>query len=393
MAKQDLWKTIGLGVATAASLSYPGIASAKTLGFVLTTWHYSGQFTPDNKVECPDGLAFGHRENFRAQFKTKEEQDAHIDKFADVEWQARGPNGESDIYMPQMVEDPLPYREGQGKISYGFNLDGTKDGQATDHSCGHANFTSPDGETGIDNQIYRSMACVKGMRPGGDSDGMANTQLISKVVNRILIEVTDVDDEANDDHVVVTIGHGLDKVLQSPVGGFIPNLSQRLDEKASAYIYHANGKIVNHVLTTDVMPELEIVQMSGPVQWGVRAFKDARFKIKLNGEKATAVLGGYHDVERYYRYWAKTIGSHAITSNSSPASFYRSLHKNADGYKDPVTGKCTAISASYDWELVSAFIVHEESDEEKVSTNVPSGDSVPPQSTAVVKVASVPTAQ
>ena len=37
--------------------------------------------------------------------------------------------------------------------------------------------------------------------------------------------------------------------------------------------------------------------------------------------------------------------------------------------KDPVTGKCTAISASYDWELVKAFIVHETPDE-KVSENV-----------------------
>jgi len=368
MAGRDFWKTFGVSVFAAASLSYSGVASAKTLGFVLTNWHYSGQFTSDNKIECPDGLAYGHRENWREQFKTKEEQDAHIDKFSDVEWTFRGPNGESDIYLPQYTEDPLPYREGQGKISYGFNLDGTKDGAATDRTCKHAKFTSPEGETGIDNQIYRTMACVKGMRPGGDSDAMANSQLISKVVNRIVVEITDVDNETNDDHVVVTIAHGLDKVLQSP-GGFIPNLSQRMDEKASSLIFKANGKIVNGVLTTDVMPTLDVVQMSGPGEWGVRAFKDARLRIKLGGDHTTAVLGGYHDVERYYRYWAKTVGQHAITSNSSPASFYRSMQRNADGYKDPVTGKCTAISASYDWELVKAFIVHETPDE-KVSENV-----------------------
>ncbi len=375
MAKRYL-KSVGLSVVAAASLSYSGVASAETLGFVLTNWHYSGHFTPDNKLECPDGLAYGHRDNFRAQFKTKEEQDAHIDKFADVEWQARGPNGESDIYMPQMVEDPLPYREGQGTISYGFNLDGTKDGRATPRTCAHGKFSSPEGEAAIDNQIYRTMGCVKGMRPGGDSDGMANTQLISKTVNRIVVEVTGVDSQINDDSVEVTIAHGLDKVLQGPTGEFIPHLSQRMDEKATNFIFHAKAKIVNGILTTDVMPKLEVVQMSGPVQWGVRAFMDARMKINLKGgDHVKAFVGGYHDVERYYRYWAKTIASHAITSNSSPASFYRSMHRNADGYKDPVTGKCTAISASYDWELTKAFIVHETPEEKDISSNAPSSAS------------------
>ena len=391
MARRDFWKTVGLGFVATASLTYSGVASAKTLGFVLTNWHYSGQFTPDNKIECPDGLAYGHRDNFRAQFKTKEEQDAHIDKFADIEWTFRGPNGESDIYVPQMVEDSLPYREGQGKVSYGFNLDGTKNGQATNRTCAHAKFTSPEGEPAIDNQIYQTMACVKGMRPGGDSDGMANTQLISKVVNRIVIEITGVDDEANDDQVEVTIAHGLDKVLQGPTGGFIPHLSQRMDEKAKDFIFHAKAKIVNGILTTDVMPSLEVVQMSGPGEWGVRAFKDARLKITLAGDHAKAVVGGYHDVERYYRYWAKTVGQHAITSNSSPASFYRSLHRNADGYKDPVTGKCTAISASYDWELTKAFIVHETPEEKDISANVLS--DTPADVPADVKVALVTEAQ
>ena len=178
MAKPYLWKTLSLGFVATVSLSYSGVASAKTLGFVVTGWHYAGQFTPDAKLECPDGMGHDNRDNFRAQFKTNEEQEAWIKKYNAVEMLARGPNGESATYAPELVEDPLPYPEGQGKISHGFNLDGTNDGRATDRTCGHGKFTSPEGEAGVDNQIYRTIACVTGMRPGGDADCMANGQTL-----------------------------------------------------------------------------------------------------------------------------------------------------------------------------------------------------------------------
>ena len=51
-----------------------GVAQAETIGLVLTTWHNSGTFTDDAK-ECAHGINPDARENFRAQFKTKEEQD------------------------------------------------------------------------------------------------------------------------------------------------------------------------------------------------------------------------------------------------------------------------------------------------------------------------------
>ncbi len=373
MSKQYLWKILGLGVVAAASLSYSSVASAKTLGFVVTGWHHSGTFTPDNKVECPQGLGSDGRANFKAQFKTKEEQEAQIKKYAGFEMRARGPNGEIDTYSPELVEDPIPFPEGQGKISYGFNLDGTKDGRATDRTCKHSKFTSPDGETGIDNQYYRSMACITGMRPHGDADAMANSQLLTKMVNRLVFEVTGVDDEKNDESVDVTIAHGLDKVSQGPSGVFIPNLSQRMDEKASAYIFHVKAKIVNGVLISDEMPNLDIAQYPGPGDWGIRAFMNARIKINLkDGDHPTAVLAGYHDVERLYRYWAKTNGIHSITATASGPSLYRSMHRNADGYKDPKTGKCTAISASYDYQLVKAFIIRETPEEKEISDNAPS---------------------
>jgi hypothetical protein len=116
---------------------------------------------------------------------------------------------------------------------------------------------------------------------------------------------------------------------------------------------------VNGVLISDEIPGLEIGQMAGPVEFGVRAFLSARLKMKLAPDHVNGVLGGYHDLARYYRYWAKTVGQHSVIANASAPSFYRSIYRNADGYKDPKTGQCTAISAAYDLEFVRAFVVRE----------------------------------
>ena len=353
-----LWKTLSVGVMAAASLTYAPDASAKTLGFVLTKWHHAGEFSPQAKIECPGGLTPGLRENFRAVFKTKEAQQAQIDKFAGIEMRARGPNGESETYSPELIEDPLPFHEAQGKTSPGFNLDGTADGRATKLTCKHKKLTSPEGEAGVDNQMYRAMGCIKGMRPDGVSDGLANSELISRLFNRWVIEVAGVDDEANDDHVDVTIGHGLDKIVQDASGKFIPGLTQRIDDETPAYLFHTTGKIVNHVLITDPIPNFEVGLEFGPNEHSVLPFLSARLQVKLGADNTTGVLGGYQDVERYYRNWAKSTGHHSIIADASAPSFYRALYRNADGYKNPETGECSAISGVYDLDLTRAFILH-----------------------------------
>lgn len=363
-------RKICLGLATTTFLTgAASLANAETLGFVLTEWHNAGQFTTDAKLECPNGFSPNHRDNFRAQFKTEEEQEALNKKYANIEMSRRGPNGESDKYNPELVTDPLPFHEAKGTVSPGFNLDGTKDGRGTDKTCTHGKFTSPDGEAGIDNQLYRVEGCIRGLRPGGVTDGLINNEIMTKMINRWIVEVSDVDDPANDDHVKVMVAHGLDKLVMDAGGKYVPGLSQRVDEKAPAYIFRTTGRIVDNVLVTDAFEGLEIGQ-SGVLEFGVRPFLQAHLRMKFTPEGATGVLGGYHDVERFYRFWAKTTGAHSVVANASPPSVYAALHRLADGHKDPTTGKCTAISASYDLRFVRAFIVHGNS-ETQVSENTP----------------------
>lgn len=338
-----------------AAVSLP--ARAETLGFVLTEWHNAGQFTPDAKLECPNGFSPNHRDNFRAQFPTQEAQEDLNKKYANMEMSRRGPNGESDKYLPERVTDPLPFHEAQGKISPGFNLDGTQDGRATAKTCAHGKFHTPDGAPAVDNQLYRVEGCIRGLRPGGVTDGLINNEIMTKMINRWLVEVTEVDDQTNDDHVQIMVAHGLDKLVLDANGKYVPGLSQRVDEKAKAYIFRTTGRIVDGVVVSDPIHGLEVGQ-SGVLEFGVRPFLYAHLSLKLTPDGATGVLGGYHDVERFYRFWAKTHGAHSVVANASPPSVYAALHRLADGYKDPATGKCTAISAAYDLRFVRAFIVH-----------------------------------
>ena len=351
-------KSLRIGVCAATALTFvQGQAQAESLGLVLTEFHVAGDFSKEGKSECPNGLNSNIEENFKAQFKTKEEQDAIIKKYGSTQWHYRGPNGESDIWSPEAVQDPLPFNEARGKKSDGFNLDGTQDGQATDKTCKHDKLVNDAGEA-VDNQFYRVAGCVSSFRPNGTFDGFIQNEMPALIANRLLIEITGVDDRANDDHVDVTIAHGMDELVADGNGGYVAGRSQRVNQSAAGYIQHGTGRIVNGVLVTDSMSELRFTAI-GLHEVAERRFNEARFKLKLTPNGATGVLAGYSDIKRLWGFYAKTIGMHAIASTFSPPSVYHSIVRNADAKKDPATGKCAAISQVYDVKFVSAHIVHD----------------------------------
>ena len=353
-------KAFRISVCAAAVLAFiDSRAHAETIGLVMTSWHVEGTFTKDGKAECPNGFNPTLEENFKAQFKTKEEQDAIIKKYGSTQWHYRGPNGESDNNSPELIHDPLPHPEPVSTASDGVNLDGTQDGRATDKTCKHDKFTSADGEA-VDNQFYRVTGCVKSFRPQGTFDGFITNEIPALQVNRWLIEIKGVDSRVNDDHVDIMIAHGLDELVADGNNGFVAGRSQRVDEGSASFITHTTGRIVNGVLITDSMPEFRMTG-SGLVEVGERRFMDARFKLKLTPNGATGVLAGYSDIHRLWRFYAKTIGLHAIASVISPPSIYHSIVRNADGYKDPATGQCTAISQVYAVGFVNANIVRDSS--------------------------------
>lgn len=314
----------------------------RTIGYVVYDKHWA-VYTTENKTECPKGFNDGPREQFKTLFPEKKGQKL---KLVDTQL-AR----EAEIWLPDTTPEPYPFYEATGPISYGLNLDG---------KVGPNDFTSPEGEKGIDNQLYRATGCIPGYRgPDGFSYVYLNKEGITYSYNRIVIELTDVDSLVNDDDVTVTIYHGRDALTTDASGAFLAGGTERVDTRwGKKFIQHFKGKIVNGVLTTEpadtYFPDVDIhTNVSNQFVRG------ARFKLKLTPDGAEGFLAGYTDVDTFYYTLQQTFSTHhqAYGQLSSP-SLYRALHRLADGYPDPKTGANTAISSALELKFVQVFVQH-----------------------------------
>jgi hypothetical protein len=325
----------------------PADLGNRTIGFVLTNKYWAVYTTDDGKAECPHGLNDGPREQFAKLFPEDHKQLTLLDTAL-----AR----EADSWFPAAQEPatdrgPLPYYYAQGKTAIGLNLDG---------KVGPNDFTSPEGEPGIDNQLYRAIGCVAGFRPGGPFYFFFNEYMERYAFNRVLMEISGVDNLVNDDDVTVTLYRGRDPLITSADGNdFLPGSSQQIDWRwGQRYIHRLKGKIVNGVLTTEpadiTLPYANTFD-TNPDQ----TFKAGRLRLKLTPTSAEGLLGGYVDVEEWHRGFAINWSTHHVSyGQGSIPSITRALRGLADAYPDPVTGKNTAISSALQLKFVQAFILH-----------------------------------
>jgi hypothetical protein len=340
-----------LGVATAQAADSP--LRGHTIGYVLTTKNVAIWQSPDGKVECPDGLNDGPREQFKTLYPEK--SGVHY-KFVETQLEREG-----QIWNPTTEpESKLTFKEAQGTTAIGLNLDG---------KIGPRDFTSPDGEKGIDNQMYRVLGCVGNYRgPDGSYRHFIEDYMRKFNYNRFLMELTNVDDLTNDDDVDVTLYRGKDPLMVDALGGFTSGSTQHVDFRwGKSFIYHLHGKIKDGVLTTDpsdvTFPES---QARGVPYLSVRGW---RVKLKVKPESAGGLMAGYTDIERYYNSLGQNWSTHHRSYGAEPmASEYRAMIKNADGYPDPTTGQNTAISMAWEIKFAQAFILHDEQDKPAISS-------------------------
>ena len=137
------------------------------IGYALTTLHWATYQTPDAK-ECPKGLNDGPREQFKILFP---EGKRH---YTLAETQIAR---EAEGWHPVLDKDhDFPFYEPESKISLGMNLDG---------KVGPNDFTSPDGEKGVDNQMYRALGCIRSYRDGQTANDFFDNQEIQKTSYKI----------------------------------------------------------------------------------------------------------------------------------------------------------------------------------------------------------------
>lgn len=334
-------------------------AEKKTLGFAVTKWNtaiYEGRFMD----ECPEGLNPGNKDIWWASMPPEVRRKIPVQPATQLrDANFRGRNGEDVCVNPLSVNDPK-LKTVQGKVSYGMNLDSNSDGSATPKTCKHENFDSPDGVSGIDNQMYRLMGCVYAWRSNGHIEINANSHRLSNGLGMILIEVTDVDDVRNDEAVQVGFYRGTDPFALDSAGRVLPFSSYGIDSENGEPRYGdiVPGRIVDGVLETNVSDVR--LPFFGNYMYMNQLLRDMLLRLELSpdGRGAKGLVGGYYNVEQFYSYVRGMLGAFPNTTQFSCPSIYVAAHQLADGHPDPKTGDCTTLSSAFKFDAVAAFINH-----------------------------------
>jgi hypothetical protein len=345
-----------LAAALAASLAAAGLVAGaradgsaattpkgRTIGYVMTSLYWALYQTPNGKAECAKGFNDGPREQFAVLFPNKVKQRSVVDTQLKLEAQT---------WFPTSSPDPTPFHEAGGAIAYGLNLDG---------KIGPHDFTSPSGERGIDNQMYRALGCIVGFRgPDGIEFIFEPKEIRDSRFNRTLIELTGVDDLTNDADVQVTLYRGLDRLLTDATGNqVIPGGSQTVDVRwGKPFIQHLHGKIEGGVLITEPVDNIVLpwTTMDAPA---IQNIRDGRFRLKVSPTAAEGLIGGYTDVDTWYRWLLRNDSTHHLSNGQiSGISLHKALMRLADAHPDPQSGANTAISSALDVKFVQVFIHH-----------------------------------
>ncbi len=333
MHQRSLLRRVALLLA-ALSLPLPCAAGADappggTIAYVITNMWWALQATPEAK-ECPQGINEGNREQFKKLFPATGTPRNLVDT------QLRR---ETDGFHPTNAPDLFPFSEGQGPVAPGMNLDGL---------TGPEDFTNPEGEAGIDNQMQRAIGCIANYRgPDGPIRFFEDEMVLRENYNRMIVELSGVDSLVDDPDVRVRISRGRDKVLVD-AGGLkaLPGGTQRMDLRWGAnYLRELEGRIAGGVLLT------EPVDLLYP--WDVFYFPSdqymfgAQLRLALTPTSAKGLIAGYADIETWYLHMVKNWSTHHQSyGRSSAPSIYKAMRRLADAQPDAKTGANRAISGA-----------------------------------------------
>jgi hypothetical protein len=314
-----------------------------TIAYAITSGRWSVYQTADAKSECPDGMnEWGAREIFKALFPDDGTKRSVVDTQL-----AR----EGQIWAPQGRDEKFPFIEAKGKVSLGLNLDG---------KVSPEDFTSPTGEPGVDNQLYRALGCTRYYRgPDGNGWFLHDKYVRQYAYNRVLVELTNVDSLVDDPDVDVAIYRGLDDLPSDAAGTMIlPGGTQHIDVKyGKKFESHFKGRIVNGVLTNDPVKEVywPLAVYGNPAK---QHFRDFQFSLNLTQDGASGLIAAYSNIDEWYYALFRSRSTHLMSPGTfSAAGLYNAMQRLADAYPD-ASGRNTAISLAMDVKFAQVFIDH-----------------------------------
>jgi len=373
-----------MSLALIGGTALPASAAPWTRGFVVGNYEYAFRYggRPDYSrgaeiepgVDCPHGSSVHFANDAQTKIAVSRQK---WRSQKEIDWIAQPP-GLDEVRAPVLTRFHIwnravayrAYKRGietyvnpwaaddpgqpqvTSRIGDGFNLDGKV--KASD-------FVSPDGEKGIDNNLYRAWGCDAPWRGNGNAtlDLRANDKMQDGLYTMV-IRISGNQDPMNDSDATVEIGYSPDKIVKDARGSVSVDYSYRILQ--SAQYTKLKAKIKNGVVETEQVEHLH----SPRIAWFYDQTGDTNFtkgKIRLNiapdGHSGTGLIGGYRNWRDLYaeNTFAQDGGQQGIREHEDHVSLYYALRRNADGMLNPKTGKYDGISSVYRIKFASAYVV------------------------------------
>jgi len=367
-----------------AGATQPASAAPWVKGYVVGAYEYAfryggragyartGEIEPG--VDCPHGSTthFANPENTkiavgRQKWRSQQEID-WISVPPGLE-QARSPLGARfsiwnraiayrgykrgiETYVNPWATDDPGQPQVTGRIGDGFNLDG---------KVGANDFTSPDGEKGIDNNLYRAWGCDAPWRGNGNAtlDMRANDKM-QEGLYTMVIRISGNQDPMNDSDATVEIGYSPDKIVKDARAGIAVDYSYRILQ--SAQYTKLKATIKNGVVETEQVDRLHTPRIAWFYdQTGDTNFTKGKIRLTLasDGASGSGLIGGYRNWRDLYaeNTFAQDGGQQGIREHEDHVALYFALRRNADGLYNEKTGSYDGISSVYRIRFSSAFVV------------------------------------
>jgi hypothetical protein len=242
-------------------------------------------------------------------------------------------------------------REIESGVAVGFDVDGVVSEDGDDASCGHADFVSPDGTEGIDNQLAL-------ITPLFDTVGIGAVEgFVQAAVEQggllIMWEVKGVDDAQNDDDVTVRLRFGTGKPLLGTDGLLLSGQTFHINPDSPDR--EVKGSIVDGQLRTEVFEAvLPIVVFEVAYEliiYEARMTAD----VSYDGGLVNGIMGGRVTIENLL-----TIAERA---ELEAGGIYEAVTFLLDGMADMSPnedGVCQELSAALTFTSVSGFLFPED---------------------------------
>ncbi len=301
--------------------------SAQRSGYVLSSFRYV--FPEHESDPCPGGFTLGAVE--RRLLGQEPIPDDCLD-----------PEANADPEFKELL--------GPGTVD-GVDLDSFS---SFGEQCGENGFSDPEGNSGVDYQLWRSIGCVQGFQEGEISDIVVGGAVANGSMT-ILLELIGFEGDDDQDLQVQMFASQQSPPLGAD-GSILPfgTLSVHEDERYHSTVGSAqmrDGVIVAGPMDVRIRLNIQIVE-------GDISFRDAVVRVEpMPDGTIRGAIFGYQEIAEVYDTFGIQVGQAGAQALSYTCTgLWDSLKKNADGGFDPATGACNSISVAYQFEAIPAFV-------------------------------------